>query len=786
MADEIPTSPAASPYDREKITDRVKKKWDQWQHGRESFVSSAYLNILFFRGKQWVEFDRTAPTFWRPIRRPGMPMPVTNRYARVMNAHISMLARFEPSLTFAPGSHDAEDRAAADVASRAIEVIQDEVDMTTHRQALAKWVGLTGGAWRETGYDPDPVYGTVDVPMNVCPRCQAQEPIQPMMPTPPAVDALGNAPLDPMVAGGPLCADCQVPMAEQLVAMPKGRMYVDECSVFEMFFDPSITTWSKQRAYLRQKAVDTEVSKARWKHALDPETIRADSMGGTNQYAETLPTLGPNLTGTPRQMLGVAARPTNTKTTENYYYELPSEDYPEGVLAVFLGKKPDQFVTAGPLYTYFEGEDGSKTYFLPHVFFPQEEVPGSAWPKTVASDLVPVQIERNKAHAKIIMWESRMANHVWLLPQGANVRNLTGEFGQIVEYNPLVGGVNAKPERLAGHPLTPGMMERLQQLDHELDELAIVSEVMSGNRPAGISAGIALQILKERGETQFGPMFIKWNHAEAQWAKQALAIARRFWTEERLRKIKGRDGAWEVQKFLGADLRSNIDVVPEAGITLPRSTMTARAELEQLAANGVLQPASNPAHQRAFLKEFGKLYILEGLEKDTRNAIKENEAFEALARDPRLQTVDLMALKQQVQMAQAQGWPAPQIVAAAETFLTALGFAVPRLKPAIDGHPVHADEHRTFAKEERFDTYPEVVQLLIELHTAAHDFLTGQQMMAAQQARHGTTQQAGFLARPGPNPGSPPSTSPMRGASSQAGMDGQNREMERRAGSPVG
>jgi hypothetical protein len=771
MADE-PIPQAPDPYaDQQAIAARVKDKFDQWQKGREAFVYAAMGHILFYRGHQWWTFDSTTRTFnFRPKLPPGMPTPVANRFARLADAHVSMLARFEPSLSFAPGSHDAEDRAAADVASRAIDVIQDEVNMTTHRQALAKWVGLTGGAWRETGYDPDLAHGTVEVPLDTCPMCGAVDlPTQDFScascdggPTIPALDPATGQP--------------------QTRPMPKGKMYVDACSLFEMFFDPSITDWSKQRAYLRQKAVDVEQAKARWKASIAEDSVKADSMalGTGTAMADGLPTLGPRSQDLPRQI--TASRPQNTKTTENYYYEMPTETYPDGLLAIFLGKKPEQFVKAGPLPYYFLDATGAKTYFLPHDFFPQNEVPGSAWPKSFADDIAPIQVERNKAHAKIIMWENRMANHVWLLPQGSNVRTLTGIFGQVVEYNTIVGGVAAKPERLAGQALTPGMLERLQQIDHEMDEIAIVSEVMSGRRPVGISAGVALQILKERGETQFGPMFIKWNHAEAQWAKKALAIARLYWTEERLQRIKGRDGQWEVKKFLGSDLAGSIDVIAEAGSMMPRSTMTERAEFEQAASLGVVNPAANPAERRAALKLFGLMWIQEGLEKEARNAIIENEEFEALAQALATEPPSTaMSLNQMVAQMQQMGAPPPAILAQVEMAMAKFGLPVPKLRNGIDDHATHADEHRNFAREQNFRKLPEPLQHLVELHIAAHDFYVGQSMMLAQQARQGTNPRAGFLQRPGPDRGSRPSTPSERGASSPQAMNGQYREMERQA-----
>jgi hypothetical protein len=793
MADEQTTQDVYA--DTEKIAQRV----------RERFTWAAWRNILFYQGTQHIEHDRLSQTGWRPARWPqGMPKPVTNRFARVMDAHISMLARFEPSLTFAPGSQDAEDRASADVATRAIEVIGEEVELTTHRQHLAKWVGLTGGAWRETGYDPDMVHGVVDVLVNACAACGYMEPpseqpmeapMAPMAPLEPEMDPntgmalpeTGPMPaIDPIMAmGGPPCPQCGTAMTEQTAQMPRGKLYVDAVSLFEMFFDSSIPEWPKQPGCLRQKAVSVDKAKTRWKQYVSEDAIRADSMGGAGQdYMASLATLGPQIDETGRPM-PLAGRGTNTKVTENYYYELPCEDYPEGLLVVMLGKKPETFVKAGPLPYAYDNEDGSRTPFIPFVFFPQNEVPGTAWPKTVANDIAPKQAQRNNYEAYVMAWAKRMANAVWVIGQGSNVRNLTGQMGQIIEWNTTLGA-HGKPQRESGQPITPGIVEMMARIDHEMDEIAIVSEVMSGQRPAGISAGIALQILKERGETQFGPMFVKWNHAEAQWAKQALAIAKQFWTEARLRKIKGRDGEWEVQKFLGSDLRAGIDVVPEAGISLPRSTMTERAELEQLATLGVLQPAANFEDKRSFLKAYGKLHLVQAMEKETRNTIVENEGFEAMAAHPAMQRLPADNFRLTIQQGMMAGMTPPMILAEAERFFSQIGVPVPKFRAAIDDHAVQGAEHRNFAREQGFKRLPEIVQAFVELHIAAHDFQHGQTMMAAAGLQRGTNPGGGFLAPPGPQPGSAPSTTASQGASSMNGMQGQQREMENKAGTPLG
>ena len=758
------TTPSNDPYaDRAAIRARVEKKHKAWTGGqtRAGFLQAAKGNLLYRHGHHWIRPVGNAYGDWRPaLVKKGTPMPVYNLFAAIMKTFTSMLARFEPALTFRPATDEPEDRATADVASRALDVVQDECQMTVIRQLLGEWVGMTGGAWLETGWDVSMTHGVVNLPMEGCLTCGSTQPVAPA------------ARCQQPGCGGPTM---ERPGVTQ--PMPRGKLFVEVRSLFEMIFDLHVTDPTKHRILICQKSFDVDDAKARWTGRVDPERIHADSVGSNtsltqDSLAVMTPALGDLHLGSARVMWQTQGPATNTRVTETWYWELPSEEYPEGLLAIYLGKSFEQCALAGPLPYYAQGADGSREPFLPFVFFPQELVPGSAWPRTVANDVRPKNAQRNLWESLIIMAGQRMANPVWLSPRNANLSTPTGEPGQFIEYNALpIGGALAKPERIPGLPINQSWLLNLERIDKEIQELTAIFEVLSGNRPEGISAGIALQILKERGESRFGPMFQLWHHAWAQWAKQALEIFRMFATEERMLRLKGRDGEWEVQKFLGADLRGRIDVVPEAGMSMPKSTMTDRATMEQLQTMGVINPAGNIEHQLAVLREWGMLHVfMPGMDNEIKSAIIENEQFEALAQAPGLQG-DGMAVRQMAQTA-----PSPlAALGLVEQQLVALGMALPaKVRPSIDDHGIHGREHRDFARSELFRKLPDAVQAIIELHIAAHDFLAGQQMQMALAARQGLNPAQGFLARP------MPARSPETSSSSGQRMEGDFRESEDR------
>lgn len=767
-----PAQQNADPYaDADAIKALVKKRVDQWgkPRPRYPYLMAAERNIHYKHGNQWIVPLADGMIGWRPMAlKKGTPTPVTNLYASTMKTFASLLARFEPSLHYRPATQEPEDQATADVSSRVIEVVEDEVQITPIRQILAEWVTHTGGAWLESGYDPDPRYGTVPVPMQVCPECGPQGPIDPSM-----------ASISDLI-GGPPCPECGIAMAEQDVQMPRGRQFTEVVSLFEMLFDPMVTDPTKHRTLIRLKSYDVDEARQRWDAYKDQ--IQADSIGSTRLSADALTQITPNVDDGPmsRWYQQGYAQPPN-RVTEYWYWQLPDATYPDGLLAIMIGRNQNVCVYKGPLPYYATRADGSRDYFLPFQFFAQEYVPGSAWPKTVANDVVHLQKELNIIQSKIRQMIGTMANAIWMVPQGSNLRTLTGIDGQIVEYNNLTQG-GRPPTREQGLPINMSLIEYRQMLKAELQELASIFDVMSGNRPEGVSAGISLQILKERGESRFGPMFILWNHAWAEWSRQQIEIFRLHATEERLLRIKGRDGAWEVKKFMASDLKGRIDVVPEATMTMPRSTLTDRAEMEQLAAAGAIQPQTNVEHQIAYLTVMGKLHVvMPGMQVATKRAFMENEGFEALAADPVIQQIPpevVLELKNAIATA-----PDPVMAQmGAAKFLASLGVQakVPEVKPAIDDHAIHGREQRNFAQSERFDALPPVVQTLVELHLAAHDFLRGQAIAMMQNGPMNMKPAAGFLAPPGPRPGSQASTSAMRGGSSPARVEGDYREQEER------
>jgi hypothetical protein len=654
-----------------------------------------------------------------------------------------VFGRIEPTLTWRPGSPDEpDDRATADVAGRAIQVIEDEVAIRMNRQSLATWVGFTGGAFLETGYDPDPRWGMREIPLDQCPSCQQTQP-----------------------QGAPMCEACgdTQPMQPVTHSVPIGKMYIEVAPLFEMYFDPAITDFTKHRKLLREKCLTVDDAKERWAEFADQIS---PNVSGTAEehYMSALSIQGPALDerGTGRRDLAGTGLLTNNRVTERWYWCLPDSTYPEGLLAIVVGNAT--LVYAKPLPYGAKRADGPPQPFLPFTWFPQKLVPGTFWPKTVADDIALLQTDRNKWQSALMLCGMRMGMPIWLRPRGANVAGLTqggGEAGAVLDYNALGPG-SAKPERIPGQPLPMSFIEWIQIIDQTVERIAKTFDILKGGRPAGVSAGIALQILQERGLSAYGPLFIMWETGWAQWAAQAIEIFRQYATEERLLRIKGRDGTWQVEKFIGADLQGHVDVIAEAGSSTPRSTLADRAEIEQLMAYGVIR-ATDPETAGKILELYGKTNWLPSMSLDTKNAIMENDAFTEIAAMPVWQHAspeDVQAIEMLPDY--------PSAVAAMQEWQARVPQATgqgpipwPKVYAAIDGHAVHSREHGNFAKSESARAFPPIILAMIE-------------KMAAIQG--GGQIQGGFMP-PAPG-GAMPQTQPMNTSSSPQRMQGDFGELQ--------
>jgi hypothetical protein len=613
-----------SPYkDLELVNKHINDGLNADKSQRSIFERSWFRNVLFWVGQQWIIFDGGR---WRPRDLPAwFPRTQTNKFAEIANDIIASLMQGRVPITYVPATDDPEDMAMAEIADKVVDVIYEEAEMDEKETELAAWMILTGNAFLIPYYDISDEHGTNNLPSQQCNTCQK-------ISTPSEIAEADDMCPACVEAGQQEDTSSFSPVEDQDESFPIGKICADVVSPFEIRLDYRIRNIRDHRWYSRVRRYDVSYAKELWSNYKDNITAdKGAGMATTSQHyldilAQVTDAFNP-------------AGTSNVSSTENggkqekvtvyEFYELPSEDFPEGLRAVRIGTSMETIVEAGELpFEYTQGfRKGQK--FLNIVHFGFDTTPGRFWKKTRLDDLIPIQIYRNMVEASMRLSIQRMGNSVWLNPKGSGAQNLTGEPGQIIDYNPVSfgGTALAKPERVEaaiGH--LQSLVIILNKLDDQMERVAGTFFLAGGQTPPGVTAASALAYLGERSQKSMAPVVRDWAKSFKKFNLMGLEIARANWDDTRLNIISGKNKEWEVSKFTKEDLQGNVNGVIDYEGLYPKSQATRRATIQQLVQTGVLN-VQDPETKYKILEIFGETELLGSVDLDAKEAIRENDAF---------------------------------------------------------------------------------------------------------------------------------------------------------------
>ena len=375
---------------------------------------------------------------------------------------------------------------------------------------------------------------------------------------------------------------------------------------------------------------------------------------------------------------------------------------------------------------------------FPFIHVPYGAVGGRIWARSPLDTLIQKQDQLNQADSLIQLIIQRVANPVWLEPKGTEVKKFTGEPGLVVKYNPLaLGGATAKPERIEGSNVPGSIFQLRQQILDDIENLAGTYDIVKGQKPTGVEAFSALQLLVERSQSRYGVVLAARGEAYRRWFSIAIELERQFGPVERTWAVMGPNQKWAFQNFKQADLQGGITIMVEDGSQTPKTSLGKRAAIEQLNQLGILN-MQNPDTAYAILQAFGQTDLWPGLDYDVKSALQEQDDFERWAATA--EVVPTMA----PQMDPATGQPAigPD---GQPAMAPSMQISSPPPGARKDWHndQVHLAEHKKWANGDN------VRQLLQEkpfLETYISWMIQQHEFMLQQQAM----QQAMMAAGPGP------------------------------------
>ena len=231
-------------------------------------------------------------------------------------------------------------------------------------------------------------------------------------------------------------------------------------------------------------------------------------------------------------------------------------------------------------------------------------------------------------------------------------------------YNPhAVAGTSARPERVPGENI-PESVYRYRELQvREFEDLTGVFDILRGDRPPGVEAFSALQLLVERSQARFTSAFQSRSEMYQKWYSVALELERQFGPDERVMTLVGHNAGFTFRKFERAQLQGNILITIEDGTNIPKTPLGKRAAMEHANQLGLLGPSGkdwNQEERYKALKQLGVEDLTEALDGQVKVALEMQDAFEswvkvqapglqeALAEDQRIQE-EQQAIEAQVE-----------------------------------------------------------------------------------------------------------------------------------------
>lgn len=625
----------------------------QAKGARDRFIPDWYVNIAFYLGQQWLYWNRGRLD--KPSVQSWRQMPVDNRILPVITARAARKVKNRPAFICTPFTADEDDIAAAQIGEKVLDADWDYLDLQQKLYQAILYAEICGAGFWKVYWD-----STLGKSADFIINPNTGQPL-----------TLDN--------GSPIKAEmlAEVPEGLQTQTISQGDVVIDVLSPFEIFPDPLATSLSEAEWIIEEKVRSVEYVRRRFGEDLPPDAGAP---------------LGPVETRLATSMVWTSGESEEYKGIKVFeYWQKPSRDYPNGKRCVWAADK-------------ILLEDDSPADPMPYVMFEGIRSPNRFWPTSLVTQLRGPQTQLNKIRMQIAENGMRVGNPSLLRSRHANVQ-YTGIPGEDVLYDSTVP--DAIPSFLEPPEMPVYVREQIQHLLDSISEISGMHDVSRATVPAGVTAASAINLLQEADDTRIGPEIQQMERAIAQAGTKTLKLRAQFNSDERLVRIAGEDGNWDIFGFRGQMLGQEPNVQVQAGSAMPRSKAAKQAAMTEILSMAFQYGVEfDPRDLRRFFKDFE----VGGLDR----------LFDAISTS-----------ESQVQRENRQ-----------------LSQGVPVEINDFDDDEVHIAGHVDFQRSARYQRLDSQAKAMVDLHVRAHREamvqMTNQQMQVMsqeQQQRMGEEQQ---------------------------------------------
>jgi len=582
-------------------------------------------NHMFLDGQQWLVYEGSRITggIWKPIKvskeNEYIPRPVTNYIYDAYQTLKSYMLKNKPRSTIRPNSQTHKDKSAAKIGQLVLEANYERLHEAQNYEYAASCLVTYGTVFKKDYWD-------------VSNLVTARVPAMAMQPTTnPITGEITGEQLMPVIdpmTGEPMMQDMPLGDVNTVVVEPQ-RLALDPLAsdlhngrwIMEYAIQPLdwiVTTYNRQEEGYTGRAEEVK-----------PESSLNGSMRRWYQLKTTSGTRGGP---SPASDSGGSGAMVSNAAIVKEYYEKPSSNYPKGRLIVvangitlYAGDSPYSGNELGDWHPYSECR--------------WELVPARFWGKSPLDDAAEIQKMINSIDAVIILTRKTMAIPQKLIPLGIGIEpgRWTGRPGQEIFYRD--NGSGLKPETMRAEGVDVSVFSEREKRIQDLKNITGAIDILKGDRPPGVTAASALNMLYEVGTGKLFPMLDRWKmFIESSQKKQLKLVANRYREPRpdfiRLLKSKNSDlSDEEINNFIGSDLQDNCNVIIEAGSNIPKLQAAEQAMLLEIAATGAID-LSQPANRSEFLQRLGMVGFDNDVGPDTKRAEWENDLLDNLVSDP--------------------------------------------------------------------------------------------------------------------------------------------------------
>lgn len=575
---------------------------------RRTFEGQWLLNIAFFVGNQWLRFDGLTLAPYVP-EDDDDPLIVDNRIQPAVRTEIAKLTKTQPTWIGVPRDSTDEEISSARLRERVFEHYYRTLRARRKLRLALLWSRVaTAGFWRIT-WDG-----------NVGPQIPYMA-----LPNPETGD------LEP-------------------VTMPDGRLLtpdrVQEAQAAGMPIDPNIVQTTKRAGDVRldlrspfavfPDALATEEGLETCEYIGEEHIYSCDQLwkmlGATDDAYGIVKELEGTHAAAPGVMEGRMSSVSGIgkRGGEGYkgirvreYWSLPSYDHREGRHVIWV-----------PGGTKGKGgqvilEEPNPYSWLPYVMFGGTPVPGRFWPDCMTTQGVPLNTELNKVRSQIAMNGERIGN----APLRQSADSLPDDDDEDRPWRPgeklIYRETGGPPPDFLRVPEAPAYVQaQIEWNQQSLKEVFRQYEVSQGTVPAGVTAASAISLLQESGDTVLSPDIDDASDSLLEAGRQVMGMVKRFASGERIARVAGDDGQWDIVRFRGEQLGDvDLDEV-QIGSGIPDSRAGKQAAISQVLTLLLQQGQTvKPRDMRRVLRDYevgGLDHILGTLNKDEEQIQDEN------------------------------------------------------------------------------------------------------------------------------------------------------------------